>query len=130
MPYQKRSKLRAKWKNRIDRWLAEGALECLLPARWARCLSGFTTLEQLTAEQAAAGPVCTHARRARLGRQVGVRLVQGRSDGAGKAPGSASCLLEPGGESLVWINGKVAGSIGWAHKEITLAGAPGETMRF
>jgi alpha-mannosidase len=29
--------------------------------------------------------------------------------------------LNPGGESLVWINGLVAGSLGWAHKEITLA---------
>jgi len=39
--------------------------------------------------------------------------------------------LKPGGESLVWINGVVAGSIGWAHKEITVAmnGKPGEQHR-
>ena len=36
--------------------------------------------------------------------------------------------LETGGESLVWVNGQVAGSVGWGHREITLTRSahPGE----
>lgn len=109
------------WQHRIERWQT---------ALWEGCyrqlgtiaLSGYTTLAQLSAEQAAGGEFTPMPE----GMLWGAKWEYGWFKGELTLPEAASgqrivVRLEPGGESLVWINGAIAGSIGWAHKEITLA---------
>ncbi len=120
--------LNEEWKHRIERWQT---------AIWASCyqtlgtidLSGYVTKEYLMAEQALKGPFAPMP----SGTRWGAKWEYGWFKGNFVLPESASgkrivVRLAAGGESLVWINGVVAGSVGWAHKEITIttAGKPGE----
>lgn len=122
--------LTLEWEHRIKRW--EDAL-------WKGCykpfadvnLEGFVTSLQLTAEQAAAGTFEPMPQ----GTPWGGKWEYGWFRTTVTLPAAVkgkrvAIRLEPGGESLVWINGKVMGSIGWAHKEITLTrkAAGGETF--
>lgn len=120
--------LNEEWKHRVERWQT---------AIWASCyqtlgtidLNGFVTKEYLTADQALQGrfaPMPT-------GTRWGAKWEYGWFKGSVVLPEGASgkrivLRLIAGGESLVWINGVVAGSVSWAHKEITVAmsGRPGE----
>lgn len=119
--------LNEEWMHRIERW--QNAL-------WASCyqplgdivLSGYATKNYLTAEQALAGtfipmPVDT---------KWGAKWEYGWFKGSIVLPQEVTgkrivVQLKPGGESLVWINGVIAGSVGWGHKEITITmeGRPG-----
>jgi len=121
--------LNEEWKHRIERWQKALWNACYRPLG-SVSLSGFTTLDQLTAEQAAAQAF----RPMPEGTPWGAKWEYGWFKGAVTLPEAAAgqrivLRLVPGGESLVWVNGKVAGSIGWAHKEITLttSARPGDT---
>jgi alpha-mannosidase len=113
--------LTPEWDHRIRRW--EEAL-------WASCyrplgtvnLSGFATTLKLSYEQALAGSFEEMPE----GTPWGAKWEYGWFKGSLELPPQAEgrrivVCLKPGGESLVWINGKVMGSIGWAHNEITLS---------
>ncbi len=112
--------LTIEWKNRIERWQEALWKLCYQPLG-SIALEGFTTKDQLTAQQAASGPFAPMP----LGTPWGAKWEYGWFRGRVTVPKTAAgkrvvMRLVPGGESLVWVNGAVAGSIGWAHKEITL----------
>lgn len=120
--------LTIEWKHRLERWQDALWKGCYRPLGKIE-LSGFTTHEQLTAEQALAREF--HPMPA--GTAWGAKWEYGWFKAAltlgEESRGKRIVVrLQPGGESLVWINGKVGGSIGWGHKEITLttSGVPGE----
>jgi alpha-mannosidase len=121
--------LNEEWKHRIERWQT---------ATWASCyqplgqivLSGFATSEYLTADQARQGTFAAMP----PGTRWGAKWEYGWFKGDFTLPQAAAgkrivVQLRAGGESLVWINSVIAGSVGWAHKEITVAmkGKPGES---
>jgi alpha-mannosidase len=119
--------LTEEWKHRIEAW--EKAL-------WASCyrplgslnLDGFTTFDRLTSKQAQKQTFYPMP----SGTRWGVKWEYGWFQCNLTLPTEATghrCVLcidpfgksHPDGESLVWINGKIAGSYGWARKEITLS---------
>jgi len=112
--------LTEEWHHRIERWKNALWENCYRPLGSA-ALEGFVTSEQLSAEAAqgqsfAAMPAGTH---------WGAKWQYGWFRAAFNLPPAAAgqrivFCPDAGGESLVWINGRVAGSRGWAHKEITL----------
>lgn len=113
--------LTEEWKHRIERW--EKILWKLTYRPLGKIeLSGFATRDQLSAEQA----LVRDFKPMPVGTPWGAKWEYGWFKGRVTLPETAAgkrivALLRPGGESLVWVDGKVAGSIGWAHKEITLA---------
>jgi alpha-mannosidase len=123
--------LNAEWKHRIERWQTAIWASCYQPLG-AIDLGGYVTSEYLAADQALQGTFTPMP----VGTPWGAKWEYGWFQGNFKLPESAAgkrivIQLKPGGESLVWINGIVAGSVGWAHKEITVAmsGKPGEQYR-
>jgi alpha-mannosidase len=115
------------WLHRIERWqaaLAQLTYQPLGPIE----MSGFTTLEQLTAEQAQQGEFKPMP----PGTPWGAKWEYGWFKGRFVVPPEAAgkrivfrCHL--GGEALAWVNGVLTGSFGWGHREITVArsGEPG-----
>lgn len=123
--------LNEEWKHRIERWQTAIWASCYQPLG-AIDLIGYATLEYLTADQALQGPFAPMP----VGTQWGAKWEYGWFQGTFLLPDDSAgkrivVQLKPGGESLVWINGVIAGSVGWAHKEITVAmsGKPGEKYR-
>lgn len=121
--------LNIEWQHRIERWQRVLWDICYRPLG-SIDLDGFTTKDQLTAQQAASGAFQPMP----VGTPWGAKWEYGWFRGSLTLPKDARgkrivLRLQPGGESLVWINGTVSGSIGWAHKEITLSthAVPGET---
>jgi alpha-mannosidase len=121
--------LTKEWIHRIERWQDVLWKLTYRPIGSVE-LTGFTTREKLSAEQALKGSFQPMP----PGTPWGAKWEYGWFKGQLTVPDEAAgkrlvVFLKPGGESLVWVNGKVGGSIGWAHKEITLAntGKPGET---
>ena len=113
--------LTIEWQHRIERWQSALWEGCYRPLGTV-ALSGFTTLSQLSAEQAAQGSFKPMPEGTPWGAKWEYGWFKGDLVLPAEAAGQRIVLrLEPGGESLVWINGVVAGSTGWAHKEITLA---------
>lgn len=113
--------LNQEWKHRVERWQTALWASCYQPLG-AIDLSGFVTKEYLTADQALRGSFAPMP----TGTRWGGKWEYGWFKGDVVLPESASgkrivIQLKAGGESLVWINGVVAGSVGWAHKEITIA---------
>lgn len=113
--------LTEEWKHRIERW--EKAL-------WADCyrplgilsLSGFTTLKQLTPQQA----LKRKFRPLPIGTRWGAKWEYGWFKGELTLPEDAQgerivLRVDPGGEALIWVNGEAAGSHGWAYRDITLS---------
>ena len=120
--------LTPEWDHRIKRW--EDALwESIYVPLKTIDLEGYATTLRLTPEQAARGnfkPMPT-------GTEWGAKWEYGWFRAVVLTPKEANgkrlvVRLDTGGESLVWINGRVAGSVGWGHREITLmrSGVPGE----
>ncbi len=123
--------LNEEWKHRIERWQTAIWASCYQPLG-AIDLSGYATLEYLTADQALQRPFASMP----VGTHWGAKWEYGWFQGTFVLPENAAgkrivVQLKPGGESLVWINGVIAGSVGWAHREITVAmsGKPGEQVR-
>jgi alpha-mannosidase len=119
--------LTIEWKLRIDNWRQE------LPRHLYRVLgvidlSGFTTKEQLTADEALKGDFKPMP----PGTEWGVKWEYGWFKGQIVLPKEAAgkrivLKMDVGAESAVYINGKAAGAVDQHHHEITLAmsGIPG-----
>ena len=120
--------LSIEWRRRIDNWRKE------LPNHFYRPLGtvewqGFTTCEQLSAEQATRGTF----RPMPPGTPWGAKWEYGWFRGRVVLPKEAEgrrIALRPdlGGESLIFVNGKAAGARDRQHTEITLSlsGVPGQ----
>ena len=113
--------LTEEWKRRIKHW------EKIL---WGCCyrpigsvdLAGFTTRAQLTAEQALTNPFQAMSSGTHWGTCWDYGWFKASLTLPPETTGQRLVLrLEPGGESLVWVNGQIAGSVGWAHREMTLS---------
>lgn len=113
--------LTPEWENRIKRW--ERTLwEAIYVPVQEISLEGFTTTLRLTYEQA----IQEHFVSMPPGTPWGAKWEYGwfRTRVVIPQPlhGKRVVLrLDPGGESLVWVNGRIEASIGWGHKEFTLA---------
>ncbi|MGE5221466.1 MAG: glycoside hydrolase family 38 C-terminal domain-containing protein [Omnitrophica WOR_2 bacterium] len=120
--------LTPEWRHRVERWQKALAQNCYRPLGSIR-LSGFTTKEQLTPENA----YVQSFRPAPPQTPWGFRWEYGWFKGEFTLPPEAAgqrivLRVEPGGEGLVWVNGLAAGACDQGHKEITLDrnGKPGE----
>jgi alpha-mannosidase len=120
--------LNPEWLRRVNNWRDE------LPFHFYRALDvvaldGFVTKEQLTAEEALArsfAPMPT-------GTRWGAKWEYGWFRGAATLPAAAAgqrvvLRADAGGESAVWVNGRLVGAVDRQHTEITLAlaGQPGD----
>jgi alpha-mannosidase len=123
-----RTEITGEWWMRVGRWR---------DALWNRCyrplgtfaLRGFATTEQLTAEQALEREFAPMP----PGTPWGAKWEYGWFAGELALPEAAAgrrivVRADAGAESLVWVNGAIAGAYDSAHREITLtsSGAPGE----
>lgn len=121
--------LNKEWRNRVLNWQKALWSLCYRPLE-SVALSGFTTFEQLTAEQA-----LQHAFEPMPeGSAWGAKWEYGWFRGEVRLPEAArgqriALRLSLGGNSLLWVNGKIAGAYGWAYKEVTLSrsGEPGQS---
>ncbi len=122
--------LTPEWEHRIQRW--EDALwkSIYVPLETLE-LEGHASTLRLTYEQAAAG----NFRPMPVGTEWGAKWEYGwfrtRIVTPPEAGGKRLVIrLETGGESLVWVNGRITGSVGWGHTEITLSRSaqPGEVF--
>lgn len=120
--------LNEEWTHRIERWQT---------AIWASCyqtlgsidLSGHVTDKYLTADQALRNTFTPMPPGTRWGAKWEYGWFKGNFILPEGASGKRIAIrLKPGGESLVWINGVITGSVGWGHKEIiiSMSGKPGE----
>jgi alpha-mannosidase len=128
--------LREEWRRRVDRW-QELMWENFYRPVGAIPLEGFTTHDFLSAEEAQRQAF----RPMQPGSPWGSKWEYGWFKGQVIVPPELAGLrlavqLRPNGrneswavgESLVWVNGKVMGSVGWGHREMTLSQSaqPGE----
>ncbi|MDI7278285.1 MAG: alpha-mannosidase, partial [Anaerolineae bacterium] len=119
--------LTMEWKRRIDRWRHELPRHCYLPLGPLE-LSGFTTTEHLTPEQALSGDFRPMA----PGTPWGAKWECGWFRGELVLPPEAAdqriaLRVDVGGHCLVFVNGKAAGARDHGHEVITLtrSGVPG-----
>ncbi len=119
--------LTLEWRHRIDRWREELPRHVYCPLGTVP-FTGFTTRQQLTAEQAAGKAF----RPMPPGTAWGAKWEYGWFQGAVTLPDEATgqrIALKPdrGGESLVFIDGRAAGAIDQKHHHVMLstAGRPG-----
>jgi len=121
--------LTTEWRRRIDNWRKELFSHLYRPLGTVE-VSGFLTMDQLTAEEASAHaytpmPVGTH-----WGRKWEYGWFKGQVVLPPQAAGQRIVLrMNVGGESAVYVNGIAAGAIDLRHREITLtmSGVPGTT---
>jgi alpha-mannosidase len=109
------------WEYRIKRWKDFFWNHLYRPLGQVE-LSGFVTRRQLTAAEARQEEFHPMPAGAAWGARWEYGWFKGEFTLPPEAAGRRIVLrLDTGGESLVWLNGQIAGSRGWAHKEITLA---------
>ena len=113
--------LNKEWRNRVVGWQKALWSVCYRPLGNLE-LDGFTTFEQLTAGQA----LERDFKPMPVGSAWGAKWEYGWFKGELRLPEAARgqrivLRLGLGGNSLLWVNGKVAGAYGWAYKEVTLA---------
>lgn len=119
--------LTPEWMRRIDNWRRELAAQCYLPLG-AVSLEGYTTLDQRTAEEAQHGPFAPMPPGTRWGAKWEYAWFRAEVVVPPEAAGRrVVMMLNPGGESAVYVNGVAAGALDHQHREITLAmeAAPG-----
>lgn len=113
--------LSTEWRHRIERW-EEVLWRLFYRPLGTFPLSGFTTHEQLTiteAEQHEFKPVPPGTR---WGSKWEYGWFKGELVLPPEAQGQRIALhVDPGSESIVWVDGKAAGARDWAHPELTLA---------
>jgi alpha-mannosidase len=121
--------LTIEWQRRVDRW--EGALweSCFRPLGEV-ALSGFTTFEQLTPQEAGLRTFTLMPVGTRWGAKWEYAWLKGEIVLPAEAAGERVILrTNQGIESLIWVNGSVIGSAGgWADRDNTLTrcASPGE----
>lgn len=120
--------LTTEWKRRIDRWRQELPRHFYLPLGSLE-LSGFTTRDQITPEQALQGSFQPLP----AGTPWGAKWEYGWFKAEIMLPEAARgkrivLRVDVGAESIVFVNGAAAGAKDHAHHEITLAmsGVPGQ----
>ncbi|MCX6032857.1 MAG: glycosyl hydrolase-related protein [Chloroflexi bacterium] len=112
--------LTEEWRHRIERWQKVLWELCYRPLG-AVALSGFATMGHLAAEQARTRDFRPMPSGTRWGAKWEYGWFRGEVILPDDAAGQRIVLcLAPGGDSLVWLDGQIAGSTGWGHKEITL----------
>ena len=119
--------LTPEWARRIDNWRNELARQCYRPLG-AASLEGYTTLDQLTVEEARHGPFAPMPPGTRWGAKWEYAWFRAEVVVPHEATGRRLALVvNPGGESAVHVNGVAAGARDRHHGEITLAteGVPG-----
>ena len=119
--------LNTEWRHRLDVWRKE-LPNHLYRELGALVLEGFTTLEQLSADQAARGPFRPMPEGAPWGAKWEYGWFRGEITLPQTALGKRIALkVDVGAESLVYINGQAAGAKDRQHHEITLvmSGVPG-----
>jgi alpha-mannosidase len=115
------------WKRRLDRWRQELPRHFFLPLGSLE-LSGLTTREQLRPEQALEGDFRSMPAGTPWGARWEYGWFKGRAVLPEEARGQRIVLrVDVGAESLVFVNGRAAGAVDQAHREITLttSGLPG-----
>ncbi len=120
--------LTLEWQHRIQRW-QDALWQCCYFPLAGLSLSGFTTFEHLTYEQALQGDFKPVQPGETWGKEWLYAWFRGQVTLPEAASGKRIVLCAAQGiESLVWINGRIAGSFGSGHHEVTLsrAGNPGE----
>jgi alpha-mannosidase len=121
--------LTAEWRRRVDAWLSIVRERTFQPLA-TLAVEGFVTPEQLSAAAACNGPFAPLEPGTPWGGYGRYLWLRGRFT---LPPESADqrIVLRIGGDAdcLVWVNGDLAGSHGWAASPITLAaaGQPGAT---
>jgi len=119
--------LTIEWRRRIDNWRKE------LPNHFYRALgavdvSGFTTTEQLTADEALRGDFEPMSPGTRWGAKWEYGWFKGTVVLPEEATGQRIVLkVDVGAESAIFVNGKIAGAKDHQHNELTLCtnGVPG-----
>lgn len=120
--------LTPEWDHRIKRW-EEALWDSIYCPLGAVELEGHMTTLRLNFEQARAGNFKPMPAGTAWGSKWEYGWFKSRIAVPEQAAGKRLVVkLDTGGESLVWINGKIMGSVGWGHREITLsrAAVPGE----
>jgi alpha-mannosidase len=120
--------LTIEWQRRIEHWIRVMSTLVYLPLGKV-AVSGFTTLKQLTVEQARTAkskPMPT-------GTEWGAKWEYGWFQAEVTLPEQArgeriALRMDTGGDGLVWVNGVITGAREWAHTEVTLSksAVPGE----
>ncbi len=113
--------LNPEWLRRVTNWRDELPYHFYRPLG-AVALSGFVTKAQLTAEEALAHDFAPMP----VGTRWGAKWEYGWFKGAFTLPPEAAgrrivLRADPGGESAVWVNGRLVGAVDRQHTEITLA---------
>jgi alpha-mannosidase len=123
-----RTEFNEEWRRRAKHWRDALLKHCYRPLGRLE-LRGFSTAEQLTAEQALAREFAPMP----PGTAWGAKWEYGWFAGELTLPEAAAgrrivVRADAGAESLVWINGAVAGAHDWGHREITLttSATPGQ----
>ncbi len=112
--------LTEEWRHRVESWQRGLWSLCYRPLEPV-ALSGFITAEQLTPIEALARPFQPMPPGTSWGAKWQYAWFRGEIVLPPAAAGERVVLrLAPGAEGLVWINGEIAGSVDWAHTEITL----------
>ncbi|GAP06217.1 MAG TPA: alpha-mannosidase [Anaerolinea thermolimosa] len=113
--------LTPEWEHRIKRW-EEALWNSIYQPLGSLNLEGFSTTLRLTPESAAEQIFQPMPAGTPWGGKWEYGWFRTRLVTPEGAAGKRLVVrLEPGGESLVWINGRVMGSVGWGHREITLS---------
>ena len=118
------------WEQRLQLWMQE------LPRYFYEplgriCLDGFTTLEQLTPQEASGGPFRPMPVGTGWGAAWEYGWFRGRLNVPKTAAGKRIVLrMDMGGEALIWLNGQAAGAKDKQHTEILLSACAkgGETF--
>ncbi|MFZ6026110.1 MAG: alpha-mannosidase [Chloroflexota bacterium] len=122
--------LSLEWLHRIQCWQSVLWQLCYRPLGDV-AFDGFTTLAQLDFAQALQHKFTATPPGTPWGSQWAYGWFKSQVTVPPAAAGQRIVFrAEPGGEALVWVNGRIAGSFGWGHKEITLTtqARPGETF--
>jgi alpha-mannosidase len=120
--------LTPEWLRRIDHWRKTLTKLFYTPLAQVE-LSGFTTFDQLSPQQAGKGTFLPMPAGTAWGRKWEYAWFKGALALPEEARGQRIALrLNPGGDSVVYINNQVAGARDQEHSEITLTrkGVPGE----
>ncbi len=123
-------KLGRQWDERLKMW-DEAFGRNLYTQLEETALSGFTTMEQLTLEQAAAGSFRPFPKGTQWGRKWEYGWFRTEVTMPEEAAGKRILLhLGPGPEMLVFVNGVEAGSIDKQHAMVELTGCAVPGQRF
>jgi alpha-mannosidase len=123
--------LSQEWKRRIEHWIRVIGEISYRPIAQVP-LEGFVTKDHFTASQAQEHPGEPMPPGKNWGGMWEYAWFRSAVTVPKEAAGKPFVLrIKPGGDSLVWVDGHIAGSVDWAHQQITLAASadPGKTYQ-